>query len=82
MTDHTNPRYDAHCRRHGCPCTHDHPCFRGWIDPDDPTIGTTPCQYCRPHLHRRWLDAMKARLNGYPIEAIHRILREGAGTSQ
>lgn len=94
MNTHTTsspPKHDAHCRRPGCPCTH-LTCFRGWIDPRPPAeedpqggwtppTGTTPCDLCRPHLWRRWLEACKARQADYPIEAVQRILREGTQQS-
>ena len=63
---------DAHCRISGCGCTHQE-CYRGWRDTDDSR--TTPCDTCRPHLHGRWLRAYEARLKGYPMESVHRILR-------
>lgn len=40
--------YDRHCHRTACPCTHEAPCDRGWVDaPDDKA---TPCSTCRPDL--------------------------------
>ena len=38
---------DAHCNRSACRCTHDEPCFKGWIDTD---TSTAPCPMCRPGL--------------------------------
>jgi hypothetical protein len=71
---------DAHCRRTGCHCDHII-CYRGWIDTTETRKGiphdvTNPCQYCRPSLHARHWNAQAALANGYPGEAVHRILRE------
>ena len=66
---HTPIEIDAHCRKPGCNCGHVI-CYRGWIDTDQ----TSPCQFCRPETHERWLMACQARQKGYPVEAVHRIL--------
>lgn len=80
-------QHDAHCRKAGCACQHIH-CYRGWVDPPTeggqgveagttPTKGggTTPCQWCRADLHRRWLAAQEAKQKGWPLEAVNRTLR-------
>lgn len=66
---HTPTEIDAHCRKPGCDCGHVI-CYRGWIDTDH----TSPCQFCRPDTHERWLMACQARQKGYPLEAVNRIL--------
>ena len=68
----TTTDYSAHCRRPGCPCTHDG-CYRGWRDRANGS--TIPCQPCRPATYSRWTRAQEARLKGYPVEAINRIIR-------
>ena len=65
----TTTELDAHCRKPNCNCGHVI-CYRGWIDTDH----TSPCQFCRPDTHERWLMACQARQKGYPLEAVNRIL--------
>jgi hypothetical protein len=50
----------AHCGRKGCPCTHSHGCYKGWIDdmPRRLHNGTSyeqvgPCPQCKPELVER-----------------------------
>ena len=38
---------ETHCGRGGCMCTHDDPCYKGWIDTDS---STSPCPICRTDL--------------------------------
>ncbi len=67
MTD----KYDAHCRKAGCTCDHI-TCYQGWRDQD---YSTTPCQYCRASTWERWWKREQARANGFPNEALGRIMR-------
>lgn len=67
----TKEQLDAHCKRPKCVCDHLE-CYQGWHDTD---TTTAPCQYCRPSLHERLWKANRARHDGYPAEAIHRIIR-------
>lgn len=53
-------RDHGHCRRRGCQCTHDYPCFHGWIESPwtDPDTMITyervmPCPVCRPEAAAR-----------------------------
>lgn len=38
------------CHRVGCPCTHQEPCDRGWINTESETnkVTTKPCPTCDP----------------------------------
>jgi len=45
--EHHNP--ETHCGRAGCRCTHEAPCYKGWIDTD---YTTSPCAICRSDLSR------------------------------
>jgi len=63
---------DAHCKRPGCRCDH-LDCYQGWYDTANGPAA--PCQYCRANLHERLWKANRARLEGYPLESYHRMLR-------
>lgn len=39
---------DRHCRKSECTCTHDGPCYRGWLDNDRNVA--VPCPNCRRSL--------------------------------
>ena len=41
----------AHCGRAQCDCTHDHGCYKGWLDRDGGP--SAACPTCRPALARR-----------------------------
>lgn len=47
---------DRHCPTTSCACTHDTPCYRGWIDltddHDEDREYVVPCQTCRPAQRR------------------------------
>lgn len=66
------PELEAHCRKPGCECQHII-CFRGWKNDTDKD--TTPCEYCRPMTHARWLKREAARHKGYPNDSLGRIMR-------
>lgn len=68
-------KYDSHCRRHGCTCSH-RACYRGWRDKPD-QHATAPCVDCRPTTYERWLKAMELRTKGYPFESVANALRGG-----
>jgi len=63
-------KFDNHCTQKNCTCDHT-TCYRGWLD----YAGiTTPCQWCRPNTHQRWLKREAARHKGYPLAALSRIM--------
>lgn len=41
--------HQRHCGLPTCLCTHDEPCFKGWIDREDGSA-TAPCRFCREEL--------------------------------
>lgn len=38
---------ESHCGKAGCPCTHQEPCFKGWLDGDG---SVQACPICRAGL--------------------------------